>query len=242
MKVSAISDVHVKIPHDEADTLLLRFLNHPLVQSSDYILLLGDIFDLMAGPHPAYLKDFAHLFDAMDTLLKAGKKIYFIEGNHDVHLEALFRRRWKGGEFVPLQHEIVETIDGKTYYFSHGDEHEIDNQSYQRYKKFITSRPLKFVADHLMPYAVLNFIGERASKASRKKGHKSFNEISVRDRFRVGVEAVIQGKYDFIIGGHSHVQDRFELPGGGTYLNNGYALRTKTFILIDNHEVSFPVL
>ena len=58
MKIVAISDVHVKVPHDDADHLLCRFLTNPIVTSADYILLLGDIFDLMCGPHKAYLENF----------------------------------------------------------------------------------------------------------------------------------------------------------------------------------------
>jgi len=243
MRVSAISDVHVKNPHDEADALLLKFLKHPLVQNSEYVLLLGDIFDLMAGPHPQYLKQFSHLFEAIDKLIKNGSKVYFAEGNHDVHLEALFKLYWKNGELVPVQSAVVESIEGKDYYFSHGDEHEVDNISYQRYKRFLISPPLKFVADNIMPYSVLNFLGERASKVSRKKGNRVFNEDLVKERFRSGVQVIAQNSYDFVIGGHSHVQDSFLLPNGRTtYLNNGYALRQRTFIYIEDHKHRFEPL
>lgn len=241
MRLSAISDVHVKAPHDEADKLLMRFLTHPLVASSEYVLLLGDIFDLMAGDHPEYLRLFSHIFDRLDELLKQGKKIYFSEGNHDVHLERLFLKRWPGRELVPSQKPFIEIIDGKIYYFSHGDEHEVDNLSYQRYMRFIQSPPLRFVANHVMPYRVLNFLGERASKGSRKKGSKIFNEEGVRERFRQGVAATTSGQYDFVIGGHSHVKDVYSF-GKSKYVNNGYALRSKSFIHIDSHQIEFPEL
>lgn len=241
MQVSAISDVHVKSPHDAADQLLLKFLTHQVVIESDYVLLLGDIFDLMCGPHRQYLNDYSHLFDAMDTLLKAGKKIYFLEGNHDVHLEKLFALYWKNGELIPQQEPVLENIEGKQYYFSHGDEHDVDNVAYHRYMNFIHTPPLKFVANFVMPYAVLNFIGERASKISRKKGSRRFDEDKVRQKFRKGVETTTDSRnLDFVIGGHSHVKDNVILSNGRTrYLNNGYALKTNTFISINNHEVSF---
>ena len=243
MKIAAISDVHVKAPNDEADKLLTAFLNHPEVSSSDYILLLGDIFDLMVGPHEAYLKLYPHLFGRIDQLVKSGKKVMFFEGNHDVHLERLFKKIWKNNEVLITQDPKVESIDGKKYYFSHGDEHEIDNHSYHRYMRFIRSRPLKFVADFVMPYAVLNFFGERASKISRKKGSKKFDAEGVRTRFRHGVSVTTKGEFDFVLGGHSHVKDQFVIPGShSVYLNNGYALNSKTFILIDNHNPAFVSL
>lgn len=242
MKVAAISDVHVKVPHDDADRLLQVFFNHPIVREADYIVLLGDIFDLMCGPHSAYLEKFAHLFDLMDKAVKRGAKIYFFEGNHDVHLKKLFQKRWPLNELLLSQEPIVEMIDGKTYYFSHGDEHEVDNEKYQQYKSLILSPPLKFVANYLMPYQLLNFLGERASKISRKRGSKTYNEDLVKERFRKGVNTTTAGQYHFVLGGHSHVQDVFELGPTSVYANNGYALKSKTFLLVEDHKISFPSL
>lgn len=242
MKIAAISDVHVKTPHDDADHLLCHFLTNPNVMSSDYVILLGDIFDLMCGPHAEYLSTFGHIFDLMDQLIKNGKRVFFFEGNHDVHLEKLFKQRWPNNELIISQTPIIETIDGKTYYFSHGDEHEINNHSYQRYKALILSAPLKFVANHIMPYKVLNYVGNRASKLSRKRGSKSYNEDLIKQTFRDGVLQTTSGKYNFVLGGHSHVQDNFLMSEESIYINNGYAQKSKTFLLIENHHISFPEL
>lgn len=54
MKYAVISDVHVKHPGDNAEKLLLTFLRNDEVRSSDAIFLIGDIFDLMVGPHSQY--------------------------------------------------------------------------------------------------------------------------------------------------------------------------------------------
>lgn len=243
MKISAISDVHIKSPFDEADKLLMEFLTHPLVKESDYVILLGDIFDLMCGPHDEYLKLYPHFFNSLDELQKSGARVIFFEGNHDVHLEKLFKKVWKDEKVVITQRPIIERIDGKRYYFSHGDEHEIDNKSYHRYISLIRSKPLKFVADYIMPYTILNFFGERASKISRKKGSRKFDVEGVRKKFRDGVIENTKGEFEFILGGHSHVKDEFKLPDSqAIYLNNGYALVSKSFIFIDNHHPKFVEL
>lgn len=241
MKIAAISDVHVKVPGDEAHKLLDQFLDHPDVRSSQHVLLLGDIFDLMCGPHEEYIELFRPIFQKIDSLVRAGVKVHYFEGNHDVHLERLFRLFWPKGEVSPKQVPEICRWDDKTYYFSHGDEHEPDNVSYQRYKELILSAPLRFVANHLMPYQVLKYVGERASAKSRKKGSRTFDQEKVRTRFREGVKLVTGGQYDFVIGGHSHVQDSFQ-SGKSLYLNNGYALKTRTFILIENHKPRFVPL
>ena len=76
MKIVAISDVHVKTPHDDADRFLCHFLTNYNVTTSDYVVLLGDIFDLMCGPHKEYLEKFGHIFDLIDNLIKKGKKSF----------------------------------------------------------------------------------------------------------------------------------------------------------------------
>ncbi len=240
MRISAISDVHIKKPHDDADRLLCAFFDHPLVQQSDYIVLLGDIFDLMSGPHQEYIDNFSHIFNKMNDLRKKGKKVLYYEGNHDVHLGKLFEKIWPDHDISPSQVPGVFEIDGKNYYFSHGDEHEVDNVAYHRYMKFIHTPLLTFIANSVMPYSVLNFIGERASKKSRKKGAYRFDEESERQKFRSGVVKTTNGKFDFVLGGHSHVKEEYILPDThSVYINNGYALRSQTFITISEHLVSF---
>ncbi|HLW57521.1 MAG TPA: UDP-2,3-diacylglucosamine diphosphatase [Bacteriovoracaceae bacterium] len=241
MKIATISDVHIKESGDEAEALLLKFLKHPLVQQCDYVALLGDIFDLMCGPHSIYLQQFQAVFDAIDDLQKSGVKIIYIEGNHDVHLKKLFRKKWKKDEVILSQSHIVLSEDNCLYYLSHGDDHEVDNESYQKYKKIIFSAPLRFVANYLLPYRVLEFVGRKASQKSRKRGSQIFNEDLVRERFRKGVE-VNNPEADIIIGGHSHVKDSYTLKSGSVYLNNGYALREKVFIYVDNKDYQFVSL
>ena len=242
-KIVAISDVHVKKPGDTSDHILVQFLSHPEVLSADYILLLGDIYDLMCGQHDEYLKLFHYHFELLRDLASKGKKVYFFEGNHDVHLEKLFNKVWPNREVVVSQTPVLEVIDGRVYYFSHGDEHEVDNISYHKYIKFIRSAPLEFIANHVMPYKLLRLMGENASRFSRKKGSKKFNADKVRERFRSGVTQTVNENVDFVLGGHSHVQDQFQIPGTQSiYVNNGYAPHTKTFIHIEGHKIKFSSL
>lgn len=241
MKIAAISDVHIKKSHDEAYEILLRFLKNPFVKDSNYVVFLGDIFDLMCGPHNHYLKMYKEIFQEIRNFIDQGKKIYFFEGNHDVHLEGLFNKFFVKRSYILSQVPITEIIDGKKYLFSHGDEYDISNENYQRYKKILLSPPLKFLAEYVMPFSILNYLGNKASKTSRKKGSLNFDENIVRQKFRIGIEYLRkEQELDFILGGHSHVKDQYLMENKKTiYLNNGYALKEKTFIAIENHKVEF---
>lgn len=241
MRIATISDVHIKESGDAAELLLVKFLQHPLVQNCHYVALLGDIFDLMCGPHAIYLKQFEKVFKAIDGLHQKGVRIIYIEGNHDVHLKKLFAKKWKNGEVILSQSAIELQENSFRYYLSHGDDHEVDNESYQKYKRFIFSAPLRFVANYLLPYSLLEFIGRKASQKSRKRGSEKFNVDIVRERFRKGVE-INNPVADIIIGGHSHVKDSYTLKSGAVYLNNGYALHEKVFIYVDGKDYQFVSL
>ena len=79
MKFAAISDVHIKRAGDPAEVLLLAFLRNPDVQSSDVIFLLGDIFDLMIGPHTQYFVRYQAYFDEIKKLIKEYATLVFDE-------------------------------------------------------------------------------------------------------------------------------------------------------------------
>lgn len=238
MKFVAISDVHIKHSQDDASRLLISFLNHPETQSADKIFLLGDIFDLMCGPHKAYYERFSDVFQAMEKIIIAGKEIHYTEGNHDLHLGKLFSLHPTLKKIIIHKTPCIFETDGKIFYLSHGDEHELDNHAYHRYMSLINSALLTFVANYVMPLAVLDWIGNRASKLSRKKGARHFDSEKVRQTFRTGVESTLAGKADIVIGGHSHVKDDYQ-SSKIRYLNNGYAQNSKTFIHVSDGIVSF---
>lgn len=245
MKIVSISDIHIKSQEDAGYKILKTFFNHKDTLSADYIFLLGDIFDLMVGPHSQYLKQFPDFFKECTDIIKKNKKLYFVEGNHDVHLRELFYKTFKGekikfeNNFIISQKPIKLSIEEKNYIFSHGDEYDVENSNYQNYKNLIYKPYMRFIGEKIVPYSLINFLGTRASAISRKKGKKTFDREKVRLKIRKGVEFLIKDNANFVIGGHSHVLDQYQMKNGGTYINNGFPLEDKKFILIEDGNFKF---
>lgn len=249
MKFSAISDVHIKVSGDDAEILLLNFLRNPDVQSSDVILLLGDIFDLMIGPHSQYFVRFHAFFEEIKKLIKNGKKICYVEGNHDFHLEKLYKK------FFTVHKELDATLfsmgpyfifadSGKQIYFCHGDDIELHNRNYKIFKRIVTSAPLRYYANNLMPHFLIRNIGEYSSEKSRKRNNKRYSLAAdltpVKMNFRESAEVFFQkSRHEIIVCGHSHVKDYYISSEGFEYVNNGYAQHTKTYISIEDGNISF---
>jgi len=253
MKIVTISDVHIKESNDLSDKLLMKFFRHPDVQSAQVIIFLGDIFDLMIGPMSQYFTRFPHFFSELENAIASGKTIYFVEGNHDFHLKLLFRQFFKiknqlNAEKFNLMNEVILTDQVKIY-FSHGDDVEIENLPYKLFKRFVTSAPVTFFANYLMPHFFIKNIGESSARASRKRNNKRYSSVSdlapIKEKFRKSYE-VFHKKMkerdlgmDLYVGGHSHVKDYYKSSAGFAYINNGYAPHSQSFILIENGEASF---
>jgi UDP-2,3-diacylglucosamine hydrolase len=249
VKISIISDVHVKHEDDQAMHLLLSFLRNPDVESSDAIFLLGDIFDLMIGPHSQYFSRFTSYFQEVKKLLEMNKKIYYIEGNHDFHIQKLYKKFFDvhknlNKENFKMASEFTILDQGKRIYLSHGDNIEIENFNYRLFKGFVTSPPLSYYANNLMPYFLITLVGEKSSAASRKRNNARYSKESdlapVKDKFRRSVELFNKkAPHEIFVCGHSHVKDYYISDKGFEYINNGYAQHSKTYISIENGHVGF---
>lgn len=239
MRLVALSDIHIRYAGDSGAKCLEQFFRHPLTQGSTHVALLGDIFDLVAGNHAEYLRRWASIFSALKVFCDSGKIVYFAEGNHDMHLERLFASLSKSWDpesarrLVVIPTELRISLNGRSVLLSHGDEYNQEDTTYLKYKRFIKTPTLRFIADFLMPLSVLDYLGNKASKKSRAYGERTFNEAEVRNKFRRGVSALVAPDVDVVVGGHSHVVDQWQ-NGGMTYLNNGYPPKSKVFVVVDD--------
>ena len=238
MRLVTISDIHIKSLNDEGYQCLQRFFDHPLTQSATHIGLLGDIFDLMAGHHSAYLKRWEQFFESIRKFCEEGKTVYLVEGNHDMHLTRLCTKvkiKWEkntASRFIVIPQDHVLKIGDKNVLIGHGDEYNREDTTYLKYKAFIKQPWISIVANYFMPLSILDYAGVKASKKSRTYGKKKFNEERIREKFRDGVKLMTPANIDIVLGGHSHVIDRWEFDGK-IYLNNGYPPKSQKFIAVD---------
>ncbi len=245
MSISIISDIHIKSSNDDADLILRAFCENSKVQNSDLVIFLGDVFDLLIGPHEEYFTEYPYFFNTLDSLLSEGKEVLYFEGNHDLHLKNLFNIRYsdyldQSLKLVP--NNFIKEVNNKKIYFSHGDDLDLDNYSYQIYKKIINSSLLKFISNKILSYKMIKVLGNKASQTSRKRGAKVYNENKNKQSFRIGAEKKMKEGFDIVVAGHSHIKDLYE-TNGSIYINNGFALKEKTFVYINNKaEVFFEKL
>ncbi len=247
IRFCTISDIHAHPSKPENLKILMAFLNSPQVQNSHKIFFLGDIFDVMIGDHHQYFTLYEVFLKKLAQLSRQGIEIHYFEGNHDFHLKKFFKSFSRLYQLAPIyvhRDTALFQIDQKTMHFSHGDLVELGKPRYKLFRHFIRSFPLQIVADYLIPYALLNWIGNTLSQRSKKKNHRyelnqQFLE-SVKQHFRKSVEQRHQlEKFDYIFTGHAHVSDHFKSQQSFEYFNAGPCFHTKQFLFYDEGLVSF---
>jgi len=229
MNFSIISDLHIKSEGDDRYKLLMSFLNSQEVEDSDIIILLGDIFDLLIGPHLKYVEEYKEFFEKFKKLLKV-KKIWWFEGNHDFHFEKLISKvltQDLSDNFEYIKKEKILSLNGKKIYLAHGDHLDIENESYMKYKNIVRSDWARVIIENLLPYTGLKFLKDKFSNQS-KKMQKEFNKNKEREKFRRYVKNL--QAYDLVVLGHSHI---FEHTEG--YINLGFPEVDKKFLFFNGN-------
>lgn len=244
-----ISDVHIQESDDEAAELFIKFLKTCLNDNAERVFLLGDIFDLMVGPYVEYEQKYWPIFEHFQRLHHSGSQIYFFEGNHDFHLKNFFdafeQRHGLNGAIRYIKEDLfIRTPQGFSAHVSHGDDMEIENTGYKVYKKLINNRFVELFAEQILTFNFVEKLGQKASADSKKRNQKRYSKAvqqdHIRNKFRRSAEILAEKiDVDIIIAGHSHYKDDYQTSNGTRYMNNGYALQSKSFIRSDESGLRF---
>jgi UDP-2,3-diacylglucosamine hydrolase len=243
MKAVFISDLHIKDPNDKAALLYQSFCSHEKTEQSHQVYLLGDIFDLLIGDHYSYTKKYEFFFQSIVKFLNSGKTVIFIEGNHDFHFEKTIKKYLRKhtvnhNNFRYSKHgELLETKD-KKYFVCHGYEVDYYNEYFKRWYSVYTSQWMYLLSTYVLPYFVISFLGAQAAKDSKRRGKKTFNYTQMKNKYLEGAKALIEErKLDGVIAGHTHIQESHTFHDGTLYFNNGFPLKDKKFITLDDEKI-----
>jgi UDP-2,3-diacylglucosamine pyrophosphatase LpxH len=162
------SDVHIQHMSDERSTLLLDVLDR-LSPDVETLVLNGDICDFCFGASSYFRRKFQSLGAALEGLVNRGIRVYFVEGNHEFHLE---RIGWEGVQIVQSRDLVVALESGHRIKLMHGDLL-IDEPLYRAFRATLKSQFVRRTAA-LLPGAGLDAYALRHAKFSR-----------AQDRYRV---------------------------------------------------------
>jgi len=204
-----LSDLHLKSINERNGQILLRFLRSLEKKEPGRIFFLGDIFDLWVSGHNVFKRKYQDLLKVLESLKSKGHKIYFFEGNHDLHIHPYWRDEL--GAEVYTDAKIFD-IDGLSVRCEHGDLINLQDKAYLRLRRVLRNPWVEKVG-HRVPGEFWLGLGNLWSPRSRKKSsrYRQTNKSRLVHMIREHAHrAYGESPFDLIISGHMHVEDDFE--------------------------------
>jgi UDP-2,3-diacylglucosamine pyrophosphatase LpxH len=220
LDICVISDVHLGSYGCHADEL-----NNYIKSINPKILILnGDIIDGWVFNRKYFPKSHFEFIRNVLTLLKNDSVVYLISGNHDD-----FLRKFDEISMLNLHKldKLVLTIDGKKYWFFHGDVFDISMQG--GIGKMVAK--IGGQAYDLLIYInkwinkFLKVIGKSPYSLSKKvKDSVKKAVVYVRNYEEMSCEHAIKQGYDYVVNGHIHqpsIRNFKNNEGSVIYMNSG---------------------
>ena len=221
-----VSDLHLRSQNDEQGQRFLKFLQLCKSEGVHTFILGGDIFDLFVGASGVFRSQFKRIIDAIGALADTGTKVYYLEGNHDFHLQAVFAAH---SNVAIQENDFSLEFAGNKIWVSHGDLIDPDDKGYRLLRAITRSAIFTFLIKFI-PGFLVHQIGVWSSRKSRN--YNNLERLSdgqrknTRDKFFGFARGMIAQGFDFVLVGHSHLPDEQQLATtgkSGMYINLGFS-------------------
>jgi UDP-2,3-diacylglucosamine pyrophosphatase LpxH len=235
IEICVLSDIHLGSWGCHAEEL-----NNYIKSINPKILILnGDIFDGLVFNRNFFPKSHFEFIRNVLTLIKNNTQVYLISGNHDD-----FLRQFDEITMLNLHKvdKLVLTIEGKKYWFFHGDVFDISMQG--KIGKIIS----KFggqAYDFLILInkwfnRILKGFGKPPYSLSKKvKDSVKKAVIYIQDFEKMSCEHAIKQGYDYVVNGHIHqptIRSFTNEEGSVIYMNSGDYVENLTSLEYNNGE------
>ncbi|MCX7675037.1 MAG: metallophosphoesterase [Bdellovibrionaceae bacterium] len=199
------SDIHLQRSFEINNRRFCDWLNG-LGRSypAEFLILLGDIFDLWVGSHESWAQVYPREVEAITSCAQRGIQVLYFQGNHDVAAESFWSKR--GVRFI--RGDEMMTWNRVQLLFTHGDFINPHEKSYHNYIRWLQGPWASRIAQ-LMPQPLWLLLGEKASRKSRKYSQKKRQdqESQLEEWFKLySQEKYKEVTYNYLIAGHIHVR------------------------------------
>jgi UDP-2,3-diacylglucosamine hydrolase len=239
-----VSDIHISSPDDPKLGLFSEFLEKCKVIRPDHLFLVGDIFDLWIADRGYFIENYADIVKKIVQLKLLGTKVHYFEGNHDLDLKLYW------------QHKMgLDVQDSAAYYklgsldvrVEHGDQMDPSDHGYLFLRWLLRTRFMRGLG-RALPNAVIRWIGQRASQASRgyTTTTKSASDDAVRAKIHTHASKVFKQKpFHLFVSGHVHVREDSSVEADGNRfrcINLGTWLKEPLVLDIQDDSLSLRPL
>jgi UDP-2,3-diacylglucosamine hydrolase len=213
-KATCISDIHYLEQENESDATFLNFLEK---LDTDYLFLLGDMFDFWLGNKHDCIPAYRKFISVLMACRKRGIRIVALRGNRDFLAQDFFKDRIGA---VTARDAVVLTSGDKRVLLTHGDTVCTWDIRYAAWRRICCSDIFSGVTK-ILPFSFGRLVAKLARAGSRLEGR--FKPLCSIELFHHALGAVYREGIDVVAAGHIHN------PGERTSKLNG--AEKKLFIL-----------
>lgn len=239
MSVFYVSDLHLGSGAGPAAVRFVDFLRRKPV-AGDVLLMGGDIFDLYLGDKRVFREKYANLLAAIALAAGRGVRVVFLEGNHDFHLEKVFRAC--GAETYPESFGLI--LQGRRIWLSHGDRIDPEDRGYHLLRFVTRSWPFRCLL-HFLPGSWIEWIGGASSRTSRQYNRTDRlgpeRKARLRELFLGYARERVSEGWQHVLVGHSHLRDQVSLGEGGEYVNLGFVADHLPYAVLEPGSSAFAL-
>ncbi|MBR6347012.1 MAG: UDP-2,3-diacylglucosamine diphosphatase [Bacteroidales bacterium] len=207
-----VSDVHLGLDVSDPkgrEARFVAFLRSIPAEETESLYLLGDIWDFWYEYRDVVPKGYVEVFAALSDLMKAGVKVWFFQGNHDIwsyhYFEELGMQR--------LEQPYYTEIGGVSFCLGHGDGLGPGNAGYKAMRWIFHCRPLQRLFSTLHPWIAFR-IGTGWSRHSRLAKDIGYDFKGEEEALYKFCTAPGSPENTVFIFGHYHCSTDLCLPGG----------------------------
>ncbi len=218
MKAIFIADAHLKDKEDPYQHKLVRLLKENIAQEIDSLFILGDLFEFWTGDHPILRREYSEVLESLENLKKMGKRIVYLEGNHDFLLGDFFKKELRAEIF---QDYHIESINGQSVYLAHGDFANRKDIPYLFLRKLLRSFLFRFILK-VIPFGFI----WRTGNFFASLGQNNWGEPDrkIKEGLRNFAESQFKNNINIVILAHLHFPEFLKVNYNGReclYLNVG---------------------
>lgn len=217
MRALFIADAHLKGEKDTYQHKLAQLLEKE-AEEIDALFILGDLFEFWVGDHPILRREYSEILNCLENLKKMGKRIVYLEGNHDFLLGDFFKKELRAEIF---QDYHIESINGTNFYFAHGDSVNHRDIPYMLLRKFLRSFLFRFILK-VIPFGFV----WKTGRIFASLGQNNWGEPNerIKEGLRNFAKKQFSNKIDIVVLAHLHFPEFIKVNQNGRehlYLNVG---------------------
>ncbi|RLB56228.1 MAG: hypothetical protein DRI34_09450 [Deltaproteobacteria bacterium] len=217
-RVIFLADAHLRGPADTNQQCLLEFLE---AQTADVLVLVGDMFEYLAGRNYAAEDAYRPVLEALARF----PRLHFFEGNHDFDLSPEIPglgscRLWPGGGLL--------TLDDRHVWVTHGDRASPWDLGTRLLRQALQSRPLRLLRDRVLPQSWLFRFALEFAGWSRRGFWPGRQQEAVHARRRAWRQGLAAGA-QAVVFAHTHVA-LLQRAGPLLLANPGPAVRGGSYL------------